>query len=92
MSVVAPKVQNMNSKTVVWGSIATIAVAGTGWFGWTTYQRSIHESFLASAEEITTKIGSDNAPASLDVLSARQKNIDVAISTLNKIPPSSGDK
>jgi len=91
MSVVAPKVQNMNSKTVVWGSIATIAVAGTGWFGWTTYQRSIHESFLASAEEITTKIGSDNAPASLDVLSARQKNIDVAISTLNKIPPSSGD-
>ncbi|MCA6604505.1 MAG: hypothetical protein IM533_08570 [Pseudanabaena sp. M007S1SP1A06QC] len=46
---------------------------------------------MASAEEITTKISSDNAPASLDVLSARQKNIDVAISTLNKIPPSSGD-
>jgi hypothetical protein len=40
---------------------------------------------------MTTKISSDNAPASLDVLSARQKNIDVAISTLNKIPPSSGD-
>jgi hypothetical protein len=55
------------------------------------YQRSVYESFLASAEEMTTKISGDNAPASLDVLSARQKNIDVAISTLNKIPPSSGD-
>ena len=81
----------MNSKMVVWGSIATVAVVVTGWFGWTTYQRSVYESFLASAEEITTKISSDNAPASLDVLSARQKNIDVAISTLNKIPSSSGD-
>ncbi|MCA6575747.1 MAG: hypothetical protein ACK5EU_05090 [Pseudanabaena sp.] len=86
MSVVALKVQNMNTRNVSLG-----AVAGTGWFGYTAYQRSIHESFLASAEEITTKISSDNAPASLDVLSARQKNIDVAISTLNKIPPSSGD-
>jgi hypothetical protein len=81
----------MNSKIVVWGSIATVAVVVTGWFGWTTYQRSVYESYLASAEEITTKISSDNAPASLDVLSARQKNIDVAISTLNKIPSSSGD-
>jgi hypothetical protein len=81
----------MNSKIVVWGSIATVAVVVTGWFGWTTYQRSVYESFLASAEEITTKISSDNAPASLDVLNARQKNIDVAISTLNKIPSSSGD-
>lgn len=91
MSFVALKVQNMNSKIVVWGSIATVAVVVTGWFGWTTYQRSVYESFLASAEEITTKISSDNAPASLDVLNARQKNIDVAISTLNKIPSSSGD-
>ena len=91
MSFVALKVQNMNSKIVVWGSIATVAVVVTGWFGWTTYQRSVYESYLASAEEITTKISSDNAPASLDVLSARQKNIDVAISTLNKIPSSSGD-
>lgn len=81
----------MNSKIAVWGSIAAVAVVVTGWFGWTTYQRSVYESFLASAEEITTKISNDNAPASLDVLSARQKNIDVAISTLNKIPPSSGD-
>jgi hypothetical protein len=81
----------MNSKIIVWGSIATVAVVVTGWFGWTTYQRSVYESFLASAEEITTKISSDNAPASLDVLNARQKNIDVAISTLNKIPSSSGD-
>ena len=81
----------MNTKIAVWGSIATVAVVATGWFGWTTYQRSIHEGLLASAEEITTKIGSDNAPVSLDVLSVRQKNIDVAISTLNKIPPSSGD-
>lgn len=81
----------MNTKIAVWGSIAAVAVVGTGWFGWTTYQRSIHESFLASAEEITTKITSDNAPASIDVLSARQKNIDVAISALNKIPPSLGD-
>ncbi len=81
----------MNSKIVVWGSIATVAVVVTGWFGWTTYQRSVYESFLASAEEITTKISSDNAPASLDVLNARQKNIDIAISTLNKIPSSSGD-
>ena len=91
MSAVAFKVQNMNSKIIAWGSVAAIAVAGTGWFGWTTYQRGVYESFLASAEEITTKIGSDNAPTSLDVLSARQKNIDVAISMLNKIPPSSGD-
>ena len=91
MSVVALKVQNMNTKIVSLGAIAAIAVVVTGWFGWTTYQRSVHESLLASAEEITTKIGSDNAPASLDVLSARQKNVDVAISTLNKIPPSSGD-
>ena len=81
----------MNSKMVVWGSIATVAVVVTGWFGWTTYQRSVYESFLASAEEITTKISSDNAPASLNVLSARQKDVDVAISTLNKIPSSSGD-
>ena len=81
----------MNSKIVVWGSIAAITVVVTGWFGWTTYQRSVYESFLASAEEVTTKVSSDNAPANLDVLSARQKNIDVAISTLNKIPPSSGD-
>jgi hypothetical protein len=81
----------MNTKIVSLGAAAVIAVVGTGWFGWTTYQRSIHEGLLTSAEEITTKIGSDNAPASLDVLSARQKNIDVAISTLNKIPPSSGD-
>jgi hypothetical protein len=81
----------MNSKIIAWGSVATVAVMVTSWFGWTTYQRSIYESFLASAEEITTKISGDNAPASLDVLSARQKNIDVAISTLNKIPPSSGD-
>ena len=91
MSVVAPKVQNMNSKIIAWGSVAAIAVVVIGWFGWTTYQRSIHEGFLASAEEITTKITSDNAPASLDVLGARQKNIDVAISTLNKIPSGSGD-
>jgi hypothetical protein len=81
----------MNSKIVVWGSVATVAVVVTSWFGWTTYQRSVYEGLLASAEEITTKISSDNAPASLDVLSARRKNIDVAISTLNKIPPSSGD-
>jgi hypothetical protein len=81
----------MNTKIVSFGAAAAIAVAGTGWFGWTTYQRGVYESFLASAEEMTTKISSDNAPASLDVLSARQKNIDVAISTLNKIPPSSGD-
>ena len=81
----------MNSEIITWGSVAAIAVVVTGWFGWTTYQRSIHEGFLASAEEITTKITSDNAPASLDVLGARQKNIDVAISTLNKIPSSSGD-
>ena len=91
MSVVALKVQNMNTKIVSLGAVAAIAVVVTGWFGWTTYQRSVYESFLASAEEITTKISSDNAPASLDVLSARQKNIDVAISTLNKIPSSSGD-
>lgn len=81
----------MNTKIVVWGSIATVAVVVTGWFGWTTYQRNIHESFLASAEEMTTKISSDDAPTSLNVLSARQKNIDIAISVLNKIPPSSGD-
>jgi hypothetical protein len=91
MQVVALKVQNMNSKIIAWGSVATVAVVVTGWFGWTTYQRSVYESFLASAEEMTTKISGDNAPASLDVLGARQKNIDVAISTLNKIPPSSGD-
>ena len=91
MSVVALKVQNMNTKIVSLGAVAAIAVVGTGWFGWTTYQRSVYDSFLASAEEISTKISSDNAPASLDVLSARQKNIDVAISTLNKIPSSSGD-
>jgi hypothetical protein len=81
----------MNIKIVSLGAVSAFAVAGTGWFGWTMYQRSVYESFLASAEEMTTKISSDNAPASLDVLSARQKNIDVAISTLNKIPPSSGD-
>ena len=81
----------MKTKLVTFVAVAAVAVVSTGWFGWTTYQRSIHESLLASAEEITTKISSDNAPASLDVLSARQKNIDVAISTLNKIPPSSGD-
>lgn len=81
----------MNTKIIVWGSVAAIAVAGTGWFGWTTYQRGVYESFLASAEEVTTKVSSDNAPASIDVLSARQKNIDEAISTLNKIPSSSGD-
>jgi hypothetical protein len=81
----------MNTKIVSLGAVAAFAVAGTGWFGWTMYQRSVYESFLASAEEMTTKISGDNAPASLDVLSARQKNIDVAISTLNKIPPSSGD-
>ena len=81
----------MNTKIAVWGSIAAVAVVGTGWFGWTIYQRSVYEGLLASAEEVTTKISSDNIPASLDVLSARQKNIDVAISTLNKIPPSSGD-
>ena len=81
----------MNSKIIVLGSVATVAVVVTSWFGWTTYQRSVYEGLLASAEEITTKISSDNAPASLDVLSAGQKNIDVAISTLNKIPPSSGD-
>jgi hypothetical protein len=91
VSVVALKVQNMNTKIVSLGAVAAIAVVGTGWFGWTTYQRSIHEGLLASAEEITTKISGDDAPASLNVLSARQKNIDVAISTLNKIPPSSGD-
>ena len=81
----------MNTKIAVWGSIAAVAVVGTGWFGWTAYQRSVYEGLLASAEEVTTKISSDNIPASLDILSARQKNIDVAISTLNKIPPSSGD-
>jgi hypothetical protein len=85
------KLENMKTKLVTFVAVAAVAVVSTGWFGWTTYQRSIHESLLASAEEITTKISSDNAPASLDVLSARQKNIDVAISTLNKIPPSSGD-
>jgi len=91
MEVLALKVQNMNSKIIAWGSVAAITVVGTGWFGWTMYQRSIYESFLASAEGITTKISSDNAPASLDILSARQQNIDVAIATLNKIPPNSGD-
>jgi|GEM_PF-2527030 len=91
MLVVALKVQNMNSKIIAWGSVAAIAVVVTSWFGWTTYQRSVYESFLASAEEVTTKASSDNAPTSLEVLIARQKNIDVAISTLNKIPSSSGD-
>lgn len=85
------RLQSMNTKIVSLSVIAAITVAGTGWFGWTTYQRSVYESFLASAEEVTTKVSSDNAPASIDVLSARQKNIDEAISTLNKIPPSSGD-
>jgi hypothetical protein len=91
MSVIALKVQNMKTKLVTFVAVAAVAVVGTGWFSWTTYQRSVYESFLASAEEVTTKISGDNAPVSLDVLSARQKNIDVAISTLNKIPPNSGD-
>lgn len=81
----------MNTKLVTFVAVAAVAVMSTGWFGWTTYQRNVHEGLLASAEEITTKISSDNSPASLEVLNAKQKNIDVAISTLNKIPSSSGD-
>ncbi|MCY7332150.1 MAG: hypothetical protein LH649_05720 [Pseudanabaena sp. CAN_BIN31] len=81
----------MNAKIVSLSAVAAITVVFSGWFGWTTYQRSVYEGLLASAEEVTTKISNDSQPVSLEVLGARQKNISAAISSLDKIPPSSGD-
>jgi len=81
----------MNTKAVSLSAVVALSVVFAGWFGWTAYQRSVYESAIASAEDVTTKIGNDSEPANLVVLATRQTKIISAISSLNKIPPSSGD-
>jgi len=76
----------MNSKIALWGLLAAIVLLPSVWFGWSIYQRSENEKLLNSVAAIMSEPSNDN-PSSMEALRTKIKDLEIAISILQRIPP-----
>lgn len=76
----------MNPKTVLWSLLAVIVLLPSTWFGWSIYQRSENEKILDSISVIMSEPNNNNPP-SMEALRTKIKDLETAISILQRIPP-----